>query len=193
MTRSPTSAQRPAGRRRVGVVHVEQALRAEQARHPPCVAPEPLEERRVEADLAEPLEQDQGEGAGHAPQLAATPLDRLEVAELLVEHAAEDDACHAHRACPGERLGRRARAADHDLARLGHVDRRRTQLLGRLVDPDHQLAVDRLPDAGDAVQQRAGDLDADAAPLDRLHPARDMADHRLLVAERRDQQRAVDA
>ena len=86
---------------------------------------EPGEQARVEPDLAVALQQQHREVAAHAADLAATLLGRLEVAQLLVEHAAEHDAGDAHGPRPGQRLGRCARAADHDPPGGADVDRAR--------------------------------------------------------------------
>jgi hypothetical protein len=72
--------QRATGGCRSGVVHIEQPIGAKQAGHAADMAAQPAEELRIDADLAEPLEQQEAEGAGHAARLPAPALDRLEVA-----------------------------------------------------------------------------------------------------------------
>ena len=85
-------------------------------------------------------------------RLAPPALDRLEVAQLLVEHAAQHDPGHAHRPRAGQRLGRGSRSADQDLAGGAGVDRRGAQLVAGIRHADHQLAVHRLAAAAHAVQ-----------------------------------------
>ena len=127
---------------------------------------------RVEPNLAEALEQQQPERAGQPADLAAPTLDRLEVAQLLVEHAAEHDAGDAHRPRPRQRLGRGSRAADHDLAGGAGVDRSRAQLLAGIVHRDDQLAVHRLAGAAHASSPAPCTSMRMRAGLDRAHPSR---------------------
>ena len=131
--------------RRPGVVDVQERRFPEQARHPALVRLEPGEEPGVESDLSVPLEQDHREVAAHAPHLAAPLLGRLEVTELLVEHAAEDDAGNAHRARPRQRFRRCARAPDDDPSRGSDVDGARPQLVAGLVHAPRSSPWTALP------------------------------------------------
>ena len=131
ITRSPTRASARRDGQRSGVVHVEEPIGPEEARHAPGVGAEPAEELRIDPDLAEALHQQDPERAGHAARLAPASLDRLEVAQLLVEHPAEHDPGHAHRPRAGQRLGRGTRAADQDLAGRAGIDRGGAKLVAR--------------------------------------------------------------
>ncbi len=133
MTRSPGRGRTRRAGRRAGVVDVQARLLSEEARQAAVMSAEPFEQAGVEPDLAVALEQQDGEVAAHAADLATALLCRLEVAELLVEHAAEHDPGDAHRPRSGERLCRCTRPADHDPPGRADVDGARAQLVARLV------------------------------------------------------------
>jgi hypothetical protein len=187
----PRPWQHAARRGRTGLVHVEARRIAEEARQPAVVCPEPREERVVHADLAVALDHDDREIAHDATDRAPPCLGGFEVAQLLVEHAPEDDPGDAHRARSGQRFGRRARPADDDSAGGPSVDCRRSELVAGIVDRDQDRPVDRAAATADAGHQRSADADLDRIRGHCLHLAPNVAEDRLRGAEWRNQCRAV--
>ena len=146
------------------------------------VLAEPVEQAALETDLAVAHHDHDGEVRARSPEGTTPDLRRLEVAQLLFEDAAHNDPSHSDGARPGQRLGGGAGSADEDPAGGRDVDRTGAELLVRLRDGHHQVAVHRSADASHAGEEGAGDADLDGICADRSHLATDVTDHRLGIA-----------
>src|SRR5262245_38035918 len=74
-------------------------------------------------------------------------LRRDEITPLLAGEACHDHASHAHRPCPGQRLGVHSRADHEDRARRSDIEATRAQLA---VGPELELPTGRTAQRDDA-------------------------------------------